>query len=69
MVPLNKERMVRPRLDGLEVEAISYALSVWVKHLEAKPETKHDKATAWVRKLSQRFQHLEKQNKYLRPRR
>jgi hypothetical protein len=67
MEPLNdKTKILRPRLSVKEAGVIAVILEDFVKNHEG---LKDDVAVAWIKALSRRFQHLEKQDKYLRPRR
>jgi hypothetical protein len=67
MEPLNdKTKILRPRLSVKEAGVVAVILEDFVKNHEA---LKNDKAMVWIRQLQRRFQHLEKQDKYLRPRR
>jgi hypothetical protein len=65
MEPLNN-KTIRPRLSIKETKIIAVILGDFVKNHEA---LKNDSTVIWIRQLQRRFQHLEKQDKFLRPRR
>jgi hypothetical protein len=66
MEPIDKTKILRPRLSVKEVGILALLLEDFVKHYEG---LKDDVAVVLIRQLQRRFQHLEKQDKYLRPRR
>ena len=61
--PLNNEGMIRPRLSKLEVQVIVYGLNLLTKQIEGSNEK------AWIKRLSERFEHIQRGSKFLRPRR
>jgi hypothetical protein len=64
MEPLNdKTKILRPRLSVKEVGIIAVILEDFVKRYEG---LKDDKVVVLIRQLQRRFQHLEKQDKFLR---
>jgi len=67
MEPLNdKTKILRPRLSAKEVGVIAVILEDFIKQHE---KLEDDKAIAWIKQLHKRFVHLQKQGKFLRPRR
>jgi len=66
MEPLDKNKILRPRLSVKEAGVITVILEDFVKRHEA---LKDDKVVVLIRQLQRRFERLEQGNGFLRPRR
>lgn len=64
--PLKEEDMIRPRLSKLEVQVIASSLTLLMNRLNG---TEDKKSLEWIKRLSERFEHIQNGSKFLRPRR